>query len=112
MKLIYKNGYGACYRVYDAPNPDCILQLVVETVGIFMSRKDLGHLLSIVREPPGPCDCPECEGGECGKIWYRGHLLDFYLKMDDMALELMEDLIEGTLFILDMDRTLEQYRIK
>ena len=112
MELIYKNGYGACYRIYGAPNPDCVLQMVIDAVGIFMSMDDLNHLLSIVKQPPKPCNCDECRGKGCNKIWCHGTLVDFYLKVPPKVLGLLEDLIQGTLFILDMDRTLEKHRIK
>lgn len=48
MELIYKNDYGAVFHVNNSPNPACEMQLVIDTVGLFMSRADLDHLLAIV----------------------------------------------------------------
>lgn len=112
MKLIYKNNYGACYRVLNAPNTNCKLQMVVDTVGIFMSENDISNLLDIVRNSHEPCNCEECGGKQCNKIWTTNPLIDTCLKVDDEILGLMEDLILGTQFILNMDATLEKYRIK
>jgi len=112
MELIYKNNYGACYRIYNASNPKCKFQIVIDTVGIFMSRSDLAHLLNIVRSSSEPCNCEECGGKRCNKIWATNPFIDVCLKMDDEILRLMEDLILGTQFTIDMDATLEQHRIK
>lgn len=112
MDLIYRNQYGACYRIYNAPNPICTLQLVVDSVGIFMSEDDLYHLLNIVRDSDKPCHCAECSGGKCNKIWCANPLVDICLKVDDDVLNLMEDLIQGTRFILDMNSTLSRNEIK
>lgn len=59
MEQIYKNDYGATYRLLNSPNPAFELQLVVDIVGLFMSRADLDHLLSIVQKSPEPCNCSE-----------------------------------------------------
>lgn len=112
MNLIYRNYYGACYRVYNAPNPKCAVQMIVDTVGIFMAKDDLKHLLNIVLQKPAPCNCHECGGEICDRIWCPGSLVDFCLKVDPQALRLLEDLIRGTLFIMEMDKTLDEHRIK
>lgn len=87
MDLIYRNNYGACYRVYDVPNPKCILQMVIDTVGIFMAKDDLKHLLTIVLQDPEPCNCDECGEEGCNRIWCPGPLLDFCLKVDPSVLK-------------------------
>lgn len=112
MELIYKNKYAACYKIYNAPNPDCKIQMVVDSIGIFLSESDMAYLLEIVRNSHEPCHCGECKGGRCNKIWTTGPWVDICLKVDDDILELMEDLILGTQFILNMDATLEKHSIK
>ncbi len=112
MELIYSNDYGASYKMVNAPNPNCQLQLIIDTVGIFMSEKDIEGLLNIVRKSNTPCDCVECGGERCNKIWTTTPLIDTCLKVDDEILELLEDLIVGTQFMLNMDTTLEKFRIK
>ncbi|WP_339713717.1 hypothetical protein [uncultured Kriegella sp.] len=112
MELIYKNEYGACFRIYNAPNPICTIQLVVDTIGIFMSEADLEHLLTMVRESDTPCQCRDCGGEKCNKIWCATPLVDICLKVNDKILEQMEDLIMGTRFLLEIDSTLEQHKIK
>lgn len=112
MELIYKNTYGACYRIYQAPNPNCKVQMVVDTVGIFMSENDIAYLLDIVRSSHKPCNCSECNGERCNKIWTTNSLIDICLKVDDDILDLMEDLILGTQFMLKMEDTLKKQNIK
>lgn len=112
MELIYKNDYGACYRVYNVPNPNCKFQMVIDTVGIFMSESDISNLLGIIRRSYEPCNCEVCEGKRHNKIWTTNPLIDTCLKVDDDILELMEDLILGTQFILNMNATLEKNNIK
>ena len=111
MELIYKNNYGACYKIVEAPNRLCKIQLVVDSIGIFMSEADLEHLLEIVRQADEPCFCPECNGAPSKKIWSTGPYHDICLKVDDGQREEMEDLIVGTQFVLNIDDTLSQYRI-
>ncbi|MEM7484494.1 MAG: hypothetical protein AAF348_04735 [Bacteroidota bacterium] len=111
MELIYKNDYGACFTVKNAPNPVCTLQLIVDSIGIFMSEDDLLHLLEVVRNSDGACFCEECKGSQCSKIWCSGPMHDLCLKIDEGRLEKLEDLIVGTQFIINMNQTLEQYRI-
>ncbi|QLG46292.1 hypothetical protein [Costertonia aggregata] len=112
MQLIYKNDYGAVYRIFNSPNPDCEMQLVVDTVGLFMSRADLEHLLVIVRKSYEPCSCVECDGNPCEKIWSTNPLIDICLKVDRSILTMIEDLIKGTQFMINIDTTLEKYRLR
>lgn len=112
MELIYRNNYGAFYNIRNATNLNCKLQMVVDTVGIFLSESDIAYLLKIVRDSHEPCSCAECKGKRCNKIWTTGPFIDICLKVDDDILEQMEDLILGTQFILNMDATLEKHRIK
>jgi len=110
MELIYKNDHGAIYHVHNSPNPACELQLVVNAIGIFMSKADLEHLLHIVQKTYEPCHCPECKG-ERDKIWSINPIVDICLKVNETILDGLEDLIKGTLFILDMDATLQKNKL-
>ncbi|PID69494.1 MAG: hypothetical protein CR989_01365 [Flavobacteriales bacterium] len=112
MELIYRNDYGAFYSIHNPPNPNCKLQMVVDTNGIFLSERDMAYLLKIVRDAHKPCNCKECKGKRCKRIWTTSPLVDICLKVDDNILELIEDLILGTQFMLNMDATLEKYKIK
>lgn len=112
MELIYKNDYGATYRIQNSPNPEVSMQLVVDTVALFMSEKDLQQLLVIVRGSHKPCNCEDCKGSPCNKIWCSSPMIDICLKVNEPILKKMEDLIEGTQFILNLDATLDTYRIK
>ena len=111
MQLIYSNKYGACYRITESPNPACKFQLVVDSIGIFMSDADLEHLLTTVRDAEQPCYCPECNGKASKKIWCSGPLHDLCLKVNEISRKELEDLIVGTQFILNIDDTLAQHRI-
>ncbi|QDO94403.1 hypothetical protein FNB79_10665 [Formosa sediminum] len=111
MTLIYSNNYGGCYNVSSAPNSKKVLQLVIDTVGIFMTKEDLSSLLTVILQEPAPCTCNNCSGERCNKIWCSNPLLDICLKVDKQKIELLEDLIRGTLFILEIDKTLDEYRL-
>nr|WP_293301464.1 hypothetical protein [Allomuricauda sp.] len=110
MELIYKNEHGAVYHIPNGPNPETELQLVVNAVGIFMSKSDLEHLLNIVKRPYEPCHCPDCGGGR-DKIWCFNPIVDLCLKVNETILDGLEDLIKGTFFILDMDATLQKNKL-
>ncbi|WP_299532463.1 hypothetical protein [Ulvibacterium sp.] len=113
MELLYENDYGVTYKLLHSPNPSCDIQLVIDTVGLFMSRSDLDHLLKIVLKSHGSsCACPECDGDCCNRIWCANPLMDINLKVNERILFLLEDLIRGTQFILDMDATLKENRVK
>ena len=100
MILIYSNIYGAAYHLENSPNPNCKIQLVIDSIGIFMSREDLQNLLGIVQKSHEPCFCEDCGGNACNKIWCSNPLVDICLKMNERTLDLMEDLIRGTQFML------------
>ncbi|MFD0796966.1 hypothetical protein ACFQZJ_05810 [Maribacter chungangensis] len=111
MELIYRNDYAAVYRVQNSPHEDCDMQLVVDTVGLFVSRGDLEHLMGIVQRSDEPCTCADCGGNACNKIWCSNPLIDICLKVDKTILALLEDVIKGTQFTLDLDATLAKYRL-
>jgi hypothetical protein len=77
-----------------------------------MSEADLDNLLDIVRDSGKACYCEECQGTQCRKIWCTGPLHDICLKMDESTLGDLEDLILSTRFIINMDQTLDKYRIR
>ncbi len=111
MILIYKNEYGACYKIFDAPNHRCSIQLIINAIGIFMSETDLFHLLNTIRETNKPCNCEDCKGKINDKIWCHNTLVDVCLKMDGQRLKQFEDLILRTKFLLEIDHTLKQHQI-
>lgn len=112
MELLYKNEYGACYRMFDAPNPVCQYQLVVDTVGLFMSDTDMVYLLKIVRGSHKTCPCEDCKGEACNKIWCTNPLIDICLKVDEPVLNELEDLIQGARFMMHMDATLDKEGVR
>ena len=86
--------------------------MILGIVGVFMSTKELANLLDIVRNADQPCNCEQCNGKQCNKIWTTTPLIDICLKVDNDILEELEDLIVGTQFILNMDATFKKNRIK
>lgn len=112
MELIYQNNYGATFKMKNSPNPDCELQLVIDSIGIFMSHQDLTELKTVIGKFQVPCQCADCKGATCTKIWSSSPRMDFCLKVDKPRLHELEDLIKGTQFILGLDNTLEKYRVK
>lgn len=112
MELIYKNDYGASYNVANQSNPNCTIQMVIGSTGIFMTKPEIRNLLSIVRGSDKSCNCESCKGESCNRIWTTSSLVDICIKVDDIILGYLEDLILGTLFILNMNSTLEEHRIK
>jgi len=111
MKCIYTNDYGATYLLKNSPNPLCEIQLVVDTVGIFMSRADVKQLLKIVLKMDQPCSCAECGNQRCSNIWCKSPLIDVCLKLEGQDRDTFEDLIRGTLFALQVDDTLELHNV-
>lgn len=112
MKLIYKNNYGSSYLLANAPNPKCKIQLVINTIGLFMCTEDLDNLLQIVKGSYEPCNCEDCGGKVCNKIWCSNPLVDICLKVNEPTLDLIEDLIKGTKFILNMESTLDKHKLR
>ena len=112
MELIYENKYGKSYKVTNHSNPNCTLQVVIGTVGIFMTELEMADLLRIVRSSHEPCFCESCDGEQCNKIWTTSELIDTVIKVNEATLVLLEDLIVGTQFILNMNETLGEYIIK
>jgi len=109
--LIYQNNYGASYKVVNHFNPKRTVQMVIGSVGIFMTEPEILNLLSIVRRSDVPCNCDQCQGDVCGKIWTSSSLIDTCIKVDDTVAELLEDLILGTLFMRDIDSILDEHKI-
>lgn len=112
MELVYQNGYGATFKVSNLPNPKCSIQLVVDSIGLFMSESDLSELLEIIKESKDPCYCDECKGEKCRKLWCSSPNYDFGLILDKENSSGLEDLIKGTQFLLHMNETLEEFRLR
>ena len=112
MELIYQNKYGAAYWLNESPNPNCKIQLVIDTIGLFMCKEDLEQLLGIVQRSYEPCHCIDCGGKACSKIWCANPLVDICLNINEPILGLLEDLIIGTQFMLNMDATLGEHNLK
>jgi len=112
MELIYENEYGRCYSVSHGPSIKHNIQMVIGTVGVFMTGKDMEALLLVVRNSHAPCNCENCGGKRRNKILTTSVLIDFCLKVDEHILPLIEDLIVGTNFMLNMGIELDKHRIK
>ena len=112
MQLIYKNEFGAFYKIVNSPNQEVEVQLVVDAIGVFMSRKDLNGLAKVIDSLSKPGKCEECGSDNCRKIWYTHELVDVCLKAEGEKLTALNDLVKGAEFILNMDQTLEKYRIR
>ncbi|MEN1785231.1 MAG: hypothetical protein AAGF77_08845 [Bacteroidota bacterium] len=107
MEIVYNNEYGAICAVKNSPNHECTLQLVIESVGLFMSRTDLEYFLTTVQKPFEPCQCPQCQG-KIDKIWCRNPIMDLCIKFNGSISKGIAELVEGALFVLDMQDTLLQ----
>lgn len=112
MELLYQNKYGAVYTITNSPNPLCEMQLIVDAVGLFLSRADLAHLMGILQNWQDPCMCDECGGNQCNKLWCTNPLIDICLKLEGSSLNMLEDLLKGSMFMLDMKATLEKHQLK
>ena len=116
MKEIYKNNYGISYLATNHSNPKHNIQLVINNLGIFMSLDEMKSLLKVVRSSykslEKKCNCDECNQQELSSLWKINSFFEVRLKIDFKVLNLLEDLIEGTQFILNMDAVLEEHRIK
>lgn len=111
MELIYKNEYGSCFSVEHGPSSKHNIQMIIGTVGIFMTERDMDSLLRVVRNSHEPCNCERCGGKPRNTIWTTSTLIDFCLKIDKNILFLIEDLIVGTNFILNIELELDKHRI-
>ncbi|MGK0494804.1 MAG: hypothetical protein ACJAU2_001185 [Maribacter sp.] len=58
------------------------------------------------------CDCKDCEGSPYTKIWCFNPSTGICLKEDESILEVIEGLIKGTQFILNMDVALDKFNMK
>jgi len=116
MKEIYKNNYGITYSVKNHPNSKYKIQLVINNLGMFMSLEEMQNLLMIVRSSyeslNNRCNCEHCKQNELSSLWKINDFFEVRLKIDIKTLNLLEDLIEGTQFILNMDTILNEHRIK
>lgn len=112
LETIYHNSYGTSLLMRNPTNENCTIQLVIDSVGLFMSDKDLEHLLEAIHGSGRPCDCLECGGKPCNKIWCSGPKMDICLKLENKNIEQLEDLIVGTQFVLNMDETLKKLQVK
>ncbi|MEO9891216.1 hypothetical protein [Aurantibacter sp.] len=65
MELLYRNEYGATYKVVNSANPACVVQLIVDSVGLYLSKNDLDYLMNIVLKSNEPCSCDDCGGNKC-----------------------------------------------
>jgi hypothetical protein len=113
MEEIYQNDYGVSYRNFDKTNKENGVQIIIDRVGLYLSLKELEHLKKIVQNKShgDPCMCSECQGQVSNKIWCTNPLIDICLKFNQDNIEKIEDLIIGTQFILNMDKTLKKYAL-
>lgn len=116
MKEIYKNNYGVSYYVTNHVNPKYELQLVINNLGIYMSTDEMRNLLKLVRSSyailENKCNCKNCSQKELSSLWKINTFFEIRLKINNRVLTLLEDLIVGTQFILNMDVVLDEHRIK
>lgn len=110
MKIIFRNSYGAIGHVNYSFNPECKLQLIIDTIGIYMSLTDLKYLLSVVEKTRVSCTCKDC-GNELDRIICKNSRIDLRLKINRVRLQLLEELIKETLFILEIENTLKINKI-
>tara|TARA_B100000809_G_scaffold265832_1_gene325956 strand:+ start:6956 stop:7303 length:348 start_codon:yes stop_codon:yes gene_type:complete len=114
MEEIYRNEYGVSYRSFDSNKPKEIsVQLIIDRVGLYLSIPELEHLKRIVLNKTigDPCMCSDCQGKVSNKIWCTNPLIDICFKFNDTNIEEIEDLITGTQFMLDIDKTLKKYAL-
>ena len=112
MELIYKNDYGTCYSVEHGPSSKHNIQMVIGTVGVFMTGRDMDALLHVVRNSHEPCHCENCGGKRRNTILTTSPLIDFSLKVNEDVLLEIEDLIVGTNFMLNIEIELDKHSIK
>lgn len=112
MNLIYKNDYGAIYSLEGAPNPNCSHQLIIGSIGIYMSLNDLSYLLDIVEACHYPCHCENCQGTFPDKIFFPNGNSEMCLHIDPFILADLEDLIKQTQFELNITQTLKGFKIR
>lgn len=116
MKEIYKNDYSVSYLISNHTNKKYTLQLVINNLGIFMSLEEMDALLKIVKASYGAlenkCNCEKCKENALSSLWKVNSFFEVRLNIDFNILSLLEELIEGTQFILNLDSILEEHRIK
>ncbi|MEI6864658.1 hypothetical protein [Flavicella sp.] len=114
MEEIYRNNYGVSYRNYDNDNDENGVQLIIDRIGLYLTVNELANLKRIVSDKTEgePCMCSECQGTVSNKIWCTNPLIDICLKFNDDNIQDIEDLITGTQFILNMDKTLRKFALE
>lgn len=112
MELIYQNGYGASYSTKNDYNTGYQLQLIIGSIGVFLSREDINDLQTVIEKSRAEgCNCDTCGEKTHNSIWKYTYLADVRLKIDYISIDLLEDLIKGTQFQLNMNTTLKQNQI-
>ena len=81
-----------------------------------MSLKEMNSLLKAVKAPykmiDDSCDCEYCKSKGLHNLWKVNDFFEMRLKINESVLKELEDLIEGTRFILNIDNILEAHRVK
>lgn len=112
MDIIYKNEYGTVFNLEDSSTEPKKLLMRIDNVGLFMTIPEMNYLHDVIKNSDTPCFCDDCKGKKCDKIWCTNPMVDICLKVKGPGLEHLEDLILGTKFIINMDATLDEFRIQ
>ena len=109
MDIVYENAYGSIYRASESPCAHCNYQLVVNTVGVYMSKSDLSYLLQVVTNRDIPAHANSRY--DYDRIWCKNPLIDIHLKVEGQNHNRLIDLLKGALFNIEIEILLKANKI-
>jgi hypothetical protein len=114
INIIYHNDYGIAFHWKRGLGKDAKkIQLVFRDTGLFFTKKELSQFYYHIQkslENPGLCEkCKEV--GDCRAILLETPMSQISFAVSYTELKNIEDLVNGTLFKLGLDKILQQQSI-
>ncbi|NJX14707.1 hypothetical protein [Tamlana crocina] len=108
MELLYQNEYGASYALENSFDSEIKFQIVIGSVGMFLTQKDIDELQDLVQD----CKTESLRNKKnYDTIWKHTCFADVRIKLNQPLLHLLEDLVNGTHFVINMNATLRKNKI-
>ncbi len=110
LQPIYRNNIGTSYMLKsyeDCDAPFNKIQLQIGEIAVLLSKKELKHLLNVIHSAKKGCHCTFCGDKTALKaIKCDTMFATLHFKTTPKNVETLEELIQGTLFELEMEEIL------